>query len=274
MVATLALCVITIHHASGQKDATAFQADVELAVPAYEIVSIKQTRGDPNFVGIQDLPDGFSMNNLTLGPLISYAYGVVLDKDITGWPGWSSSIRFDVQAKMDVETANGLHKLPAQQQEAQRRLMMQSLLAERFKLKVHRETAVRTTYELVLARGKPKLKEDNPSSNSDGTRVPEGTRPRTDWEIADGKITGHAMPISILTAHLEGPLETGVVDKTGLTSRYDVVLKWDATGNQNPNSTEPSIFTALEEQLGFRLKPIKTAVETIVIDHLEMPSAN
>lgn len=82
------------------------------------------------------------------------------------------------------------------------------------------------------------------------------------------------MPISILADHLQAWVHSTIVDKTGLTGRYDVVLRWDPKDEPEPNSTEPSIYVALEEQLGLRLKPIKTTVETIIIDHLEMPSEN
>jgi uncharacterized protein (TIGR03435 family) len=82
------------------------------------------------------------------------------------------------------------------------------------------------------------------------------------------------MPIAILTAHLQGAVGAIVEDQTGLTGRYDVALEWDPKDQRDPASTEPSIFTALEEQLGLRLKPAKTTVETIVIDHLEMSSEN
>jgi uncharacterized protein (TIGR03435 family) len=82
------------------------------------------------------------------------------------------------------------------------------------------------------------------------------------------------MPISILADHSQGPVAGIIVDKTGLTERYDVVLRWDAGDKQGQDSTEPSIFAALQQQLGLQFKPTKSTVETIVIDHLEMPSEN
>jgi uncharacterized protein (TIGR03435 family) len=266
-----ALCAVTVCHASGQGNTAISQAAKK---PAYEVVSIRQSKGDPNSARIMDSPDGFSMRNLTLKPLISEAYGTVLDEEISGWPVWAGFARFDIEAKMDVETADALQKLPKQQRELQRCLMLQSLLADRFKLKVHRETKVRTTYELVLAKGGSKMKEDNPDSDMDGIKLQESVRPATDWRIAEGKISGHAMPISILADHLQGPVADIIVDKTGLTGRYDVTLTWDTGDKQGQESTEPSIFAALQEQLGLQLKPTKTTVETIVIDHLEMPSEN
>jgi uncharacterized protein (TIGR03435 family) len=173
-----------------------------------------------------------------------------------------------------VETAEALRGLPKKQQDVERQLMLQSLLADRFRLKVHRSSEVRTTYELVLGKGGSKMKEHNPPSDRNGIEWQEGVRPSTDWMISDGKISGHAMPISILADHLQAWVHSGIVDKTGLTGRYDVMLTWDPKDEPGPNSTEPPLFTALEEQLGLRLKPTKTVVETIVIDHLEMPSEN
>ena len=121
---------------------------------AYEVISIRQSKGDQDSAGYFDLPDGFSMTNLTLGPLLPDAYGVTRNDQVSGWPVWSLSARFDIKAKMDAETADALHKLSKQQQEVQRRLMLQALLADRFKLKVHRATEVRTTYELVPRQGR------------------------------------------------------------------------------------------------------------------------
>jgi uncharacterized protein (TIGR03435 family) len=270
-----ALCAAAIGQVNGQSNTTISQAEAGVAkTPAYDVVSIRRPKGDPESGGIGDLPDGFRMRNLTLKSLISDAYGIVRDDQISGWPGWAASARFDIEAKMDVETVDALHKLSRQQQEVQRQLMLQSLLADRFKLKVHRATTVRTTYELVLAKGGLKMKEDNPPSDRDGIKWQEGVSPSTDWMMSDGKISGHAMPISILADHLPDWVHSEIVDKTGLTGRYDVVLTWDPKDEPAPNSTEPSLFTALEEQLGLRLIPTRATVETLVIDHLEMPSEN
>ena len=270
-----ALCAAAIGQVNGQSNTTISQAQAGVAkTPAYDVVSIRRPKGDPESGGIGDLPDGFRMRNLTLKSLISDAYGIVRDDQISGWPGWAASARFDIEAKMDVETVDALHKLSRQQQEVQRQLMLQSLLADRFKLKVHRATTVRTTYELVLAKGGLKMKEDNPPSDRDGIKWQEGVSPSTDWMMSDGKISGHAMPISILADHLPDWVHSEIVDKTGLTGRYDVVLTWDPKDEPAPNSTEPSLFTALEEQLGLRLIPTRATVETLVIDHLEMPSEN
>jgi uncharacterized protein (TIGR03435 family) len=259
---------------NGQSNTATGQVEAGATYPlAYDVVSIRQVDGEPQSGGIGDLPDGFSMRNLTLASLIPSAYGV-RDDEISGWPKWAVSVRFDIEAKIDAETADALHKLPREQQEVQRELMVQSLLAGRFKLKVHRSTEVRTAYELVLAKGGLKMKENHQTTDMDGNRGQEGVRPSTDWSISYGKISGHAMPISILAGHLQGAVDSIIVDKTGLTGRYDVFLHWNPSDKQGSDATEPSFFTALEEQLGLRLKPTKIEVATIVIDHLERPSPN
>jgi uncharacterized protein (TIGR03435 family) len=269
-----ALCAIAVGQANGHGGTALPQSAGEAAnLLRYEVVSVREVKGDPKAVRLQDLPDGFSMEGLPLESVIPDAYGVDRDR-VSGWPGWAAFARFDIEAKMDAETAEALHKLPKQQQDMERQWMMQSLLADRFGLKLHRATEVRTTYELVLAKGGAKLKEDNPSSDKDGVQWQEGVRPSTDWSISDGKISGHAMPISLLADHLQSWVHSTIVDETGLTGRYDVVLQWDPKDEPEPNSTEPSIYVALEEQLGLHLKPTKTQVETIVIDRLEMPSEN
>lgn len=265
----LLCCLLTV---TARIDAQSNIATTNAVAPiAYDVVSIRRVEGERSSGRLEDLPDGFSMENLTLQTLISSAYDK-RDDEISGWPKWADSVRFDIEAKMDTETADALHKLPRKQQDAQRQLMLQSLLADRFKLKVHSSTEMRAAYELILAKGGLKMKENHQTTDMAGNAWQESVRPSTDWSISYGKISGHAMPFPMFADHLQGSVDSIIVDKTGLTGRYDIVLHWNPS--DRPDSTEPSIFTALEEQLGLQLKPIKTQVDTIVIDHLEMPSPN
>jgi uncharacterized protein (TIGR03435 family) len=272
---TIMLSTLTVGYLHGQTDPTPSQPEGATAKsPTYEVVSIRLSKGDQNSVGYGDTPDGFFLKGLTLEVLVPDAYGVSRNEQVTGWPGWAHSTRFNIEAKMDAETADALHNLSKQQQEVQRRLMIQSLLADRFNLKVHRETAVRPAFELVLAKGGSKMKQANPDTDSNGVKFQKGVPPAVDWRMSDGNITGHAMPLYILVSQAQGTVDAIVVDKTGLAGRYDVTLKWDPKNGQDPNSTQPSIFAALQEQLGLQLKPIKIPVDTIVIDHLGMPTEN
>ena len=156
---TLLCCILGVPACgSGQSTSIPPQAEAGTSTPspAYDVVVIKPVKGEPTSGGYGDLPDGFAMRGLPLKVLITEAYGLRNDQ-LSGAPGWASSLRFDIEAKMDPEASVALHKLPKQQQEVQRRLMLQSLLAERFKLQVHSKTEVRTTYELVLAKNGPKM---------------------------------------------------------------------------------------------------------------------
>jgi uncharacterized protein (TIGR03435 family) len=242
-------------------------------LPAYDIVSIKPVKGEPTSGGYGDHINGFSMRGLVLKALISEAFGL-RDDEVSGGPGWVSSLPFDIEAKLDPETAAALRNLPKQQQEIQRRLMLQALLADRFQLQAHRATELRTAYDLVLAKSGPKMKENNAPTDTAGRKWQEGVRPSTDWSYASGRISGHAEPMSILTHQLGNATGSVVVDKTGLTGRYDVLLHWDPLDPPPQDSTEPSLFPALEEELGLRLKATKTVAQKLIIDHIEMPSPN
>jgi len=271
--------------ASGAKSLTGSEAENPGAkTPAFDVVSIKPHKVGGNSGGWRWLPDGLSIKDTTLKVLIGSAYGM-FDDQISGAPGWTSD-RFDVEAKMDDEAAAAFQKLPKEQQATQRGLMLQSLLADRCKLKIHYETKEHPTYALVIAKGGFKLKEADPNNTyANGIKVPEG-RPRAGlMMVQDGKITGQAITTSRLAAQLGGWLRSPVVDKTGLTGKYDFTLQWSpdegggmtmqGAGRPTPSDDSgPSIFTALQEQLGLKLESTKGPVEIIVIDHIERPSEN
>jgi uncharacterized protein (TIGR03435 family) len=147
--------------------------------------------------------------------------------------------------------------------------MLQSLLADRFSLKVHHESKVLPIYELVVAKDGSKMKEsDFPESNTNGI----------------GRLTAKGMPMADVALLLTIFVNRFVVDKTGLRGRYDFDLHWtpdswvdvpEQISRFLPEKVfGPSIFTALREQLGLRLQPTKGPVDILVIDHIERPSEN
>jgi uncharacterized protein (TIGR03435 family) len=165
--------------------------------------------------------------------------------------------------------------------------MLQPVLAERFQLKVHRETRDLPVYELVVAKGGPKLHEAKPGDTyPNGIKGPDGhSGPGLIW-IQDGQLTCQAVGMVELTRILSQRLGHNVLDKTGLTGKYDLAMQWPPPedrpgpmfdGGEGGNAAEssgPSIFTVIQEQLGLKLESHKTAVEVLVIDHVEAPSAN
>jgi uncharacterized protein (TIGR03435 family) len=215
--------------------------------------------------------------------LIQYAYGLKTTELISGLPGWTDSERFDVEARTDADTVEAQKKLSKEDASAQRRLMMQTLLADRFQLKVHHETKLLPMYQLVVAKGGFKLKDADPDDTyPNGFKSPDGIAHGNMMAIQNGQLTAQAIPVSTLSNQLSQQLHRQVVDKTGLTGKYDFTLQWnpedmDGPAAQDASSTAnsaPSIFTALQEQLGLKLEAVKGPVDTIVVDHVEMPSEN
>ena len=265
---------------AGLAVATAMQAQ---SVPAYDAVSIKPNKGDGVMmrVMINQGQDRYAGTNVTLKMLLQYAYGLKTEDQVQGLTGAPDSSRFDVEAKMDAETVETLKKLSKDDALVQQRVMMQAMLADRFKLKVHHETKELGMYDLVIAKGGFKLKDADPNdSYANGMKAPDGTSHPGMMRMGMGELTGQGIGMAGVANFLAQRLHKQVMDKTGLTGKYDIQLKWtpddmpteshEATGADSA----PSIFTALQEQLGLRLEPVKGPVDTIVVDHVEMPTEN
>jgi bla regulator protein BlaR1 len=203
--------------------------------------------------------------------LIGAAYNVPFgfESRIEGGPDWVKTEQYEIQAKIEGSQFAAMRTMTAAEQRRQVDLMEQSLLADRFKLKVHFETREMPGYALVIAKGGPKLtpaKEGEVSMLS-GRTVDQGSQ-----------MTAMATTIDqwIHSPFLAGP---PVVDQTGLKGAYDFTLTWgldEMTGARagQEGVDAPSLFRAIQEQLGLRLVPIKTPVEFVVVDQIERPSEN
>jgi uncharacterized protein (TIGR03435 family) len=277
--------VVSAPAAFGQASAAADAAkasskDADAKPLAFDVVSVK--RSEPNGrVRIRILPDGWSASGIPLKGLISNAYGVRQDL-ISGAPGWTESTAYDIEAKEDPSVAAALQKLPNDQRAAQINSMLQAVLADRFHLKVTRVDKELPAYELVIAKGGFKLKEADPNkSYSGGLKGPDGVARAGMMMTGQGQVIGQGIPMSRLATNLSYQVGRSVLDKTGLTGNYDLTLKWtpdQAAGTASPgadsDASGPSIFTALEEQLGLKLESRKAPTETLVIDQIERPSEN
>jgi uncharacterized protein (TIGR03435 family) len=207
----------------------------------------------------------FRTGNLSLRDLIQYAYGLP-DSQILGGPPWVDSTMFDIDAKADPSVDAQLHDLPTEQARAEKQLMVQALIADRFQLKSHRETRQLPIFALVLAKAGPKFQ----PSKVNGTTIDTG---RNRLHIAGSDDT-----LSILARELAQTLGRVVINQTGLAGRYDLKLQWSpddaaTNGTADPNAP-PDIFTAIQEQLGLKLESTKGPVPVLVIDSVHMPSAN
>ncbi len=257
--------------ASGQDGASPKPA----AKPAFEVASIKPAKPQEMgrmMVGIRVEQGRFIANNMSVRMLIQQAYNLK-DFQVTGAPGWVSSERYDIMAKPEGAVPDGLRGEGL-------RLMLQDLLADRFKLTSHFETKELPVYNLVVGKGGPKLKE---SAGGDQDRQMQ--------RMGRGQASLTGANMAMLIRLLSQSLGRDVIDKTGLTGRYDIELKWTPdeaamrgpgegperppTENTAPADTSgPSLFTAVQEQLGLKLESSKGPVGILVVDHVEKASEN
>ena len=189
---------------------------------------------------------------------------------IVGEPEWISRERFDIIARIPDAHADG-----------QVLLMLQGLLTQRFKLKAHRETREQPVYEVVVARADRRLGPRLTRSDSDCANNPPAAPPSLDSPCAGlfgvgpagGRIVSKGRPLARVLSALSMAVSRTVVDRTGLQGPFDVDLQWSAdVGTPVTNSDTPSIFTALQEQLGLRLEPSRAPVDVLVIESVERPT--
>jgi uncharacterized protein (TIGR03435 family) len=258
---------------------------------AFEVASIKPSEGDGHMVRIQTSPGGrYTASGVTLKMLIQQAYDVK-DFQITGGPAWMSTMAFDIVAKAENPDVN----------RDQIRQMLQSLLAGRFQLKFHLETRELPVYALVVGKSGHKLqlsanqpeKEATPpdatkgnshvAGGAGGTAKPVGAM----MSMGRGQLNAQMVPISAFINMLAQQLGRPVIDKTDLKGNYDLKLEWTPDESHRVigggggveaaptgDSSGPSIFTAVQEQLGLKLESQKGPVELLVIDSAEKPSGN
>jgi uncharacterized protein (TIGR03435 family) len=263
----------------------------------FEVASVKPNHSGDQRMFIRNLPGGrFATENIPLNQLVAFAYGI-RDYQISGLPAWADSDRYDIQAKAENLTPEEAAPITRMLSDAEMedrskklRAMLQDLLADRFALKAHPETRQMPVYELVVAKGGSKLieaKEDAPPLvDPPGGGGSAGEPPRVPFRaplmrMGRGQLTGQELGIGALTMQLSILLGRTVIDKTGLTGKYDFKLTWTpdesrtATTNPDvPSESGPSLITAIQEQLGLKIEPQRGPVKIIVIDHIEKASQN
>ena len=266
-------------------------ASIKLIIPGTGLINAAR------IIPYLETPDGFIARFATMKMLIHRAYAVD-DYQISGAPDWISKEHYDIDAKFDSSTADELQKLSLTERNLARQQMLQTLLAERFNLNIHRETKELQVYTLVVAKNGPKLQKSK-LDDTEPDKPKAGPAPGTSTMTAGAsgaQMRSYASPVTTLASMLTMYLHRPVLDKTGLTEKYDFTLRWTPDENQLPPSSGvqgtaggsssglpsadpapnsgPSLFTAIQEQLGLKLESSKGPVEFIVIDHVERPSGN
>lgn len=195
------------------------------------------------------------MRNVDLTELIEWAYG--LQSYRVAKTGALENERFDIRARASDRSTDRLLKK-----------MTQDLLATRFKLQVHREPKTTSVYELVVAKGGPKLPKDKTGT------LPPGYTHESLPHVAQGSFVFSNVSMEEFAQQLTEirGIDLPVVDRTGIAGVYDITLKGAASAVLDPQG--PSIITLVQEQLGMKLAPAKDPVEVLVVDHVERPSAD
>lgn len=233
---------------------------------SFDVAAIHQHISEPhehNSIWSSDTDSHFRAANVSLIGLIHWAYQMP-ETRIVNAPGWAGSTHFNIEASSDASVDEKMSHLDSNAGSLEKRTMVRTLLADRFKLVTHSETRELPVYELVAAKGAPKLGE----TKREGTTMNHGR--------AHIQVEG-SNSFAILAEELSKEVGRPVIDKTGVAGRYDLEVRWtpdNMTASGASADTPPSIFTALEEQLGLKLKSAKAPIPVLVIDHAEMPSEN
>jgi len=273
LLATVALVAMTIGQA---------QPPVR---PGFDVASVRPAANPDGQALLQAVPGRLRMTNLTLRRLLLNAYGVQ-DYQLLGDPPWLASEHYDIQATAAGSTS-------VQQMEGP---MLQVLLEERFKLTLHRETRQLAIYELTVGKGGAKLQVSQEGSctpySADSPPPPASTpgQPNSNFcglhlsvnglnRTVDGRGVTMAAFAASLSRNYTSDLGRNVLDRTGLSGAFDVHLQWaiqplTGPGDAAADITGPSLFNALQDQLGLKLDSAKGPVEVLVIDHIEKAAAN
>jgi uncharacterized protein (TIGR03435 family) len=250
LTVAIALVGFSASHAAARREQA---PSTDSSGPAFEAASIKVNHSADSIMSFQHQPGGrFIARNVTVRLLMEYAFDLNRSR-ISGVPPWATSERYDIAATAEADAP--VSEFPN---------LVRTLLQDRFHVVYHHQAEERDEFVLVVSKA-GKLRVSEPGDcvvGADG--LPCGGMRNT-----PGHTGGHKMTGADLGAALSFFLNAPVIDQTGLTGRYDVDLDWSPDMS---DTTGPSIFTAVQEQLGLKLEPTKGPVDVVVIDHVEQPT--
>ena len=229
------------------------------ADPDWDVVTVKPSAPTSDKGDYMDVHGRhWTFQRETLDLMLGVAFNLQ-KKQIVGEPDWAKTDQWDVDGLSDTDGEPDLKQL---------QIMMRKVLIERFGLKQHNEQREMPVFAITVAKGGPKLTEN--TSDPDGTMDQNGSG-GNGWHLSQFSNAAMSDLALILNFFVDRP----VVDQTGLKGRYDFKLKWltDDSHATDPNAP-PGLFTAIQEQLGLKLEPIKAQATVLVIDKVDRPSAN
>ena len=238
----------------------------QTSAPAFAVASVKPSDGHLG-IDMKTYPTRLSATAASLAQLIQAAYTA---ERLTGGPAWLDTDRFDIEAKTSEDLSGETDRVIAMGRPAPRRmmLMLQTLLADRFNVKVHQETRQGNVFALVIAKGGPKLQTPKDTTRS-GIRSGRTGSPQaaaiTYW------MEGINASMEQLAKELKGYMHGPVEDQTGLKGNWDFRFEY---GDDSTTGDAPAFLTALQDATGLRLNAGKGPVEYLVVDHADKPSSN
>lgn len=217
------------------------------------------------------MSDGVTITNMPLENILLWAFGIFLVHQIVRLPEWARHERYDVTAKVADADGPAFRKVT---DPIQRMPILQKILAERFNLKFHYEAEELPVYALAIGKNGIRMTEIEPAIGPNGMKDGGGR------QVGQGQIKSMGQPMKPLVNQLAIELRRVVVDGTNLRGFYNFTLRWTPDDRASPaggaleDLSAPSIFSAVQEQLGLKLEPTKAPVQVLVSDHLERPSTN
>jgi len=262
------------------------------AAPAFDVATIKPVPPDSapthGWAGVQYHPDSIEFAWQSLPELLYFAFGyrsARFDGQITGLPGWADSQKYDIVAKISPADIIEYQNLSQEQRQQRYEQTMHSLLVERFHLVVHRGSKQAPIYEMVVAKGGMKMEDASTDANPPLGKATDGTlKTGIRWQKDTSIVQAYSMQswAEFLSSPQSG-IGRPVLDKTGLAGTYTFSFDWSVYSARvtvrngvaitDPADDGPSIFKALDE-IGLKLQPSAASMQTIVIDHVERPTAD
>lgn len=239
----------------------------------FEVASIRPaqepTADRPVLWGIRSDPEQITYSHQTLLGLIGSAYNVGPER-ISGGPDWIRSDPYDIVAKVPQGIPSA--RIP---------LLLQALLADRFDLVLRHETKEASVYAMVAGKGGPKFKPSADVSGLDDSGAPKALSSVPLRIVAGGAKMGiccgraelHRVTMAMFAELLAAETDRSIIDRTGISGVFEISLHW-AVEDAPETASEPSIYTALQEQLGIKLEPVRAPLDFLVIDRIEKPSEN
>jgi uncharacterized protein (TIGR03435 family) len=254
--------------AAGAQDGAARLMAADGEPLEFDVVSVKPNRSGATAMNIVSPPmsDGVTITNMPVETILQWAYGISLSDEMAGVPEWARKERYDVTAKVSAADVAAFRRVT---DPVQRAPMLQKILVDRFGLKFHSEMKELPVYALVVGKDGVRMTEIQPAMGANGMKEGGGR------QMGPGMIRSMGQPMKPLVDALTRELRRMVIDRTGLAGYYNFTLRWaPEDGAATDDGSAPSIFTAVQEQLGLKLEPARAQVRVLVVDRLERPAAD